>query len=498
MRFYMKVRLGDFQGTTFMPRAALDIPLALPPLRRDDDAGLAVQLARHLRDAILGGQLAAGERLPSSRRLAAHLAIGRNTVLAAYDQLLAEGFVAARAGSGTVVAPLPPPAPPEAPAARPLSKRVALLMAVETPRGRGWGETLAPGVPDLSAFPWPEWSRLLARRWRRPARDLLVPDNAAGHPGLRAAIADWLGRSRAVRCTADQVMIVSGSQQALDLAARVLLDPGDTVLTEDPCYPGLRGVLRAAGAQVAAVAVDGDGFDVAAAERAWPEARLAWVTPSHQYPSGVTMAPARRLALVEWARRHQGWIVEDDYDADFRHAGPPLAALQGLDRDHRTIHLGTFSKSMFPGLRLGWLVLPADLVAPFVTARRLADMAPPSLTQAAMADFMAEGLFARHLKRMRALYAARQAVFLRACQTHLSRFGTVQAGDAGLHSVLWLHDGLDDRTLAAKALAAGFQCPALTDYRAHPGPAGLVLGWGNVPDARMEAVVGKLAAALET
>jgi GntR family transcriptional regulator/MocR family aminotransferase len=276
----------------------------------------------------------------------------------------------------------------------------------------------------------------------------------------------------------------------------VLLDPGDTVLIEDPCYPGLKGVLRAAGAGVAPVPVDAEGFDVDAAARQWPEARLAWVTPSHQYPSGVTMSLPRRLALAEWARRHQGWIVEDDYDADFRHAGPPLGALQGLDGDQRTIHLGTFSKSMFPGLRLGWLVLPADLVAPFQAARRLADMAPPSLTQAAMADFMADGLFARHLRRMRALYAARRQAFLTACAAHLAPFGAVTPAEAGLHSVLWLHPGIDDRTAAARAQAAGFHCPALSEYRAQPGPGGLVLGWGNIAEDRMEGVVARLAAAL--
>ncbi|HLO78479.1 MAG TPA: PLP-dependent aminotransferase family protein, partial [Magnetospirillum sp.] len=309
-------------------------------------------------------------------------------------------------------------------------------------------------------------------------------------------IAEWLGRSRAVRCTADQVMIVSGSQQALDLTARVLLDPGDVALIEDPCYPGLKGVLRAAGAEVAAVPVDRHGFDVADAERQWPQARLAWVTPSHQYPTGITMPLARRLAVAEWARRRQGWIIEDDYDADFRHSGPPLASLQGLDGDQRTIHLGTFSKSMFPGLRLGWLVLPSDLVAPFQAARRLADMAPPSLTQAAMADFMAEGLFARHLRRMRAVYAARNTAFAALCRHHLAPFGHIQAGEAGMHAVLWLHEGMDDRAAATRAQAAGFQCPALSDYRVHPGPPGLVLGWGNVPDDRLETVIIRLARAL--
>ncbi|MBC7908343.1 MAG: PLP-dependent aminotransferase family protein [Rhodospirillaceae bacterium] len=470
--------------------------MALPPLDRASPEPLQRQLALALREAILAGQLAAGTRLPSTRRLASQLGLGRNTVLAAFEHLLAEGFIEARQGSGTVVAALPPVSPPAPRPERPLSARAALLTTIEGPRGRRWGQFLAPGVPDLDQFPFAEWSRLLARRWRRPGRDLLVPDNAAGHPPLRHAIAQWLGRTRAIRCTAEQVMIVSGSQQALDLAARVLLDPGDQAMVEDPGYNGLKGVLRAAGAQVAPVPVDDQGFDAALGETLWPQARLAWVTPSHQFPTGVTMPLARRLALVEWARRRQGWIIEDDYDGEFRHAGPPLAALQGLDRDHRTIHLGTFSKSMFPGLRLGWLVLPEDLVAPFTAARQLADMAPPSLTQAAMADFMADGLFAQHLKRMRALYAARRIAFTDACNRHLTRFGTLTPGEAGLHSVLWLNPGADDRAAADKAQAAGLAVPALSEFRLIPGPPGLVLGWGSLPEDRMDGVVAKLAAAL--
>ncbi|HSV30065.1 MAG TPA: PLP-dependent aminotransferase family protein, partial [Candidatus Omnitrophota bacterium] len=438
-------------------RTAPDPTLALPPLDRSATDSLQRQLARALRQAILAGRLTAGTRLPSTRRLAAHLGIGRNTVLAAFEELAAEGFLDSRPGSGTVVAALPTPAPPAPPPDRKLSARAALFMTVEKPRTRGWGETLGPGTPDLSHFPFAEWSRLLARRWRRPGRELTVPEHPAGYPPLRTAIAEWLGRTRAVSCTPDQVVIVSGSQQALDLTARVLLDPGDVVMVEDPCYSGLKGVLRAAGARLAGVPVDQDGFDIAEGERLWPDAKMACVTPSHQFPTGITMSLPRRLAAVEWARRRGGWILEDDYDGEFRHAGPPLAALQGLDEARRTIHLGTFSKSMFPGLRLGWLVLPEDLVAPFVAARQLADMAPPSLTQAAMADFMAEGLFARHLKRMRTLYAARRDAFAQACGRHLAGIGTIVPGEAGLHSVLWLPEGSDDRAFAAKAAAAGLE-----------------------------------------
>jgi len=472
-----------------------DPTLALPPLDRHAPEPLQAQLYGALRNAILSGRLAAGARLPSSRRLAQQLGLGRNTVLAVFFHLLAEGYVDTRRGAGTVVAALPPVSPPAPQPSRPLSARSAMLMGVEASRMRGWGETLAPGTPDTAHFPFAEWSRLLARRWRRPGQELLVPLNPAGYPPLRAAIAEWLGRTRAVRCTPEQVMIVSGSQQALDLAARVLLDPGDTAMVEDPGYAGLKGVLRAAGAEVAAVPVDHAGFAPELAERLFPQARLACVTPSHQFPTGTTMPLARRLALVDWARRHSGWIIEDDYDGDFRHAGPPLAALQGLDDERRTIHLGTFSKSMFPGLRLGWLVLPEDLVGPFVAARKLADMAPPSLTQAAMADFMAEGLFASHMKRMRSLYAARSKAFTEACARHLSDLGTLAPGEAGLHSVLWLHGGCD-REAAAKARAAGLTPPALSEFRLHPGPPGLVLGWGNLEESRMDAVVARLARAL--
>lgn len=480
-----------------LPRGALYPTLALSPLDRTSAESLQRQLALALREAILAGQLSAGSRLPSTRTLAAQLGLGRNTILAAFEHLQAEGFIETRRGSGTIVAAMTPVSPPAPRPQRPLSARMTLLMGIEAPRGRGWGETLAPGTPDLAHFPFTEWSRLLARRWRRPGRELLVPENAAGYPPLRAAIAEWLGHSRAIRCTPEQVMIVSGSQQALDLAARVLLDPGDVAMVEDPGYSGLKGVLRAAGAEVAAVPVDEQGFDVTLGESLWPQARLAWVTPSHQFPTGVTMPLPRRLALVDWARRRQGWIVEDDYDGEFRHAGPPLAALQGLDRDHRTIHIGTFSKSMFPGLRLGWLVLPEDLVAPFMAARRLADMAPPSLTQAAMADFMTEGLFAQHLKRMRILYANRRLAFTESCGRHLRDFGTMIPGEAGLHSVLWLHPGCDDRAAAAKAQAAGLAVPALSEFRLAPGRPGLVLGWGSLPEGRMDSVVAKLAAALE-
>lgn len=481
-----------------MPRTAI-LPVVLPPLRTDDEEPLHRQLYRHLRTAILEGRIAVGSRLPASRSLAAHLGLSRNTVVAALEQLSAEGYVESRQGSGTRVAAMAAPpsligrsASGHSATPRRISQRAEASLAWEGPASRGVPLPLTPWVPALDHFPAQEWSRILARRWRRPSIELMVGHHAAGHPPLRAAIADYLGRARGVRCSADQVVVVTGSQQALDLAARVLLDPGDLAMVEDPGYSGMKGVLRSCGAIPAPVPVDEGGFDPLLAERLWPGARLACITPSHQYPSGATMPLDRRLALIDWAERHGGWIVEDDYDSDFRYGGRPLAALQGLDGGQRTIYCGTFSKSMFPGLRLGWVVVPPDLLSAFLTARRLSDMAPSSLTQAAMADFMSEGLFTAHLRRMRSLYAERRQAMLAAAQSQLAGLAEVTAGEAGTHAIAWLKEGQDDQALALAARAQGLGPSALSLYRLEPGRPGLILGYGNIGVAAMPSVIKRL------
>ncbi|CAA7611444.1 putative rhizopine catabolism regulatory protein MocR [Candidatus Terasakiella magnetica] len=487
-----------------MPRAA-DLPLTLTPLTSEDAAmPLHRRLYFILRAAIFDGRLTVGARLPSSRAMAHQMGISRNTVLTALDQLMAEGFIESRQGSGTrvVARPLPPSlaareAIPQSPLqGRAISRRARELAELESPFGRASLLPLAPGLPDLDAFPHREWSRLLARRWRRPSRNLMVPQDAAGHPDLRAAIAEHLGRTRAVRCTPDQIILVAGSQQGLDLTARVLLDPGDQAMIEDPCYGGLKGALHAAGAQPVPVRVDDGGFDPELAQRLWPEARLACVTPSHQFPSGGTMPLERRLALIDWANRRGGWIVEDDYDSDFRYAGAPLAALQGLDSGNRTIYCGTFSKSMFPSLRLGWLVVPEDLLPAFLAVRRMADVAPSALTQSAMADFMAEGLFAAHLRRMRSLYAERRLILLQAAGRHLKGLLEVTSGDAGTHAIGWLVPEADDRVAASAAEAHGLAPSPLSRYRMNPGSPGLIIGYGNTASTMIETAILTLARAL--
>jgi GntR family transcriptional regulator/MocR family aminotransferase len=483
-----------------MARAAL-APLVLPSLDSKDPEPLYRQLYGHLRAAILDGRLGAGSRLPASRPLAADLGVSRNTVTAALDQLIAEGYVESREGSGTRVA-LPSPSlvgkrtERKDRGRRSVSRRAGQSTSWEAPILRGSFLPFAPGMPALDAFPARDWSRLLARRWRHPGRDLMAGHDAAGYLPLRTAIAEHLGHVRGVRCTAENVVVVSGSQQGLDLTAQVLLDPGDLVMVEDPGYGGLKGVLRACGAEPAPVPVDDSGFDPLLAERLWPSARFACVTPSHQFPSGATMPVDRRLALIDWAARKDGWIVEDDYDSDFRYGGRPLAALQGLDGGNRTIYCGTFSKSMFPALRLGWLVVPSDLLPAFLAVRRLADMAPSALTQAAMADFMAEGLFAAHLRRTRLLYAERRQCLLAAAAQSLSGLADVVAGEAGTHAIAWLPDGKDDRTIAAAAHLQGLAPVALTQYRLHSGRPGLILGYGNTPVESILPAIQTLARVL--
>ncbi|ARJ68230.1 transcriptional regulator [Magnetospirillum sp. ME-1] len=479
----------------------MPLTLALPA----DDCGqpLHRRLYLALREAILDGRLGEGAALPSSRSLAGQLGVARNTVLAAYDQLAAEGFTEGRQGSGTRVAARQQPvgtaaSGPASPPPSPMGGRTAAWSA--TPpmlMVRDPTRPLAPGVPDLAAFPHAEWRRVLGRLWRRPPVELMCGIDPLGHPPLRRAIAEHVGRTRAVRCDPGQIMVVGGSQQALDLVARVLVEPGERVLVEDPCYGGLSGVLRAAGAVAEAVPVDEGGFDPALAERLCPQARLACVTPSHQFPTGATMGLARRLALIDWAARKGGWIIEDDYDSDFHHAGAPTASLQGLDRQDRTLYLGTFSKSMFPGLRLGWLVVPHALLPAFVAARRTADMAPAGLTQAAMAAFMTEGHFGAHLRRMRTLYGRRRSQLLEAALRILGPDLPVTAGAAGLHAILHLPEASDEAAIAQAARDHGLGCAPLGFHRVIKGPPGLILGYGNLAGWSVEDALGRLFSAIK-
>ncbi|WP_437968382.1 PLP-dependent aminotransferase family protein [Sorangium sp. So ce260] len=481
-------------------------PASSAPLHR--------QVYEAVRGAIFAGRLRPGSKLPSTRALAAHLCLSRNTVLGAYAQLLAEGYLRGRIGSGTYVADALPerlllarrglaPQPAPSPGGADLSRRGALVAGAASPFRRaaaplgaaGWAFQV--GVPAFDAFPAIAWGRLMSRRWDRSWRALLPLHEPQGYAPLRRAIADYLVTARGVRCTPDQVVVVSGAQQAISLAAEVLLDPGDAVWVEDPGYTAARSALLAAGATPVPVPVDGEGLDVAAAGRLSASARLAVVTPSHQFPLGVTMSLGRRLALLDWARSSRGWVFEDDYDSEFRYAGRPLAALQGLSPDARVIYAGTFSKVLSPSLRLGYLVVPEALVDAFVAAKALADVSSPSLEQAILAEFMAEGHFARHVRRMRVLYERRQAALVAAAERELSGLLEVGPAPAGMHLLGWLPAGRADGAAAESAAASGVRCVALSELRVRSaGRGALLLGYAAVPEDEIAEGVRRLRTAL--
>ncbi|SMF78252.1 transcriptional regulator, GntR family [Tistlia consotensis] len=496
------------------------VPLLSLSLDESAAEPLFRQLYGQLREAILSGRLPGGQRLPSSRLLAGELACSRNTVVGAFEQLLAEGYLEGRRGSGTYVSSvlpdelltargLPAPVPETAPAPQ-LGRRGRRLAALTRPgeRTRGGGTAFVPGLPDLAAFPFDVWGRLLGRFWRHPPERLARHGDTAGYLPLRRAVADYLGAVRALRVEPEQVFVTSGAQHAVDLAARLLLDPGDRVWLEDPGYVGLRGPLVAAGAEPVPLPVDGEGLSVAAGRAADGAAgcsgRLAIVSPSHQYPLGVVMSLARRLELLAWAREAGAWIIEDDYDSEFRYGGRPLAALQGLDAGGgRVVYLGSFSKVLFPSLRLGYLVVPPALVEPFRTARAALDDHPALTVQPALAAFIAEGHFAAHVRRMRALYQARQQALLAAAERHLDGLLLLRPDEAGMHLVAELAPDLaariTDREASERACAAGLIAPPLSAYRfgeAGPLRQGLLLGYAAVPEERMGEAVARLARAL--
>ena len=482
------------------------------PLAFDRQHGdpLYRQLYDQLRELILDGRLPPGTRLPSSRVVVADHGVSRNTVVGAYDQLPAEGYVSGAVGSGTFVSAVLPE-DLLSPRAAIVSTDAGKATAEPSSRGRRLAD-LAPirdrrqraflsGVPDLEQFPFDQWARLLNLAWRRPARDLLAGVGPGGYAPLRAAIASYLWTARAVRCEPDQVIVVAGVQQGIALAAQVLLEDGDRAWVEDPCYPGIKGALAGAGVRTTAVAVDGEGLDVAEGERLQASARFVCVTPSHHYPLGVTMSLARRLELLNWAERHDAWILEDDYDSEFRYAGRPLASLQGLDRSGRVIYAGSFSKVMFPSLRLGYLVVPPALVEVFRRARAALDDHPPSVAQPALARFIGDGLFAAHVRRMRRLYAARQQALLDAAGRHLAGLLDVPADHAGLHLVAWLDDDvrsrMTDRQASARAGEIGVTTQPLTAFSERANMRhGLVLGYAAIPEDEIDADARRLAEAL--
>ena len=478
------------------------------------DAPLYRQLYARMQSAILSGELKCGTKLPSTRALADELGLSRNTVLNAYRQLTAEGYLEGTGGSGTFVADVlpellltasghepPAPARPGAPRRPTFSQAAKLQLAagqigadVPSPAAHSLPRPFSAGTPALDAFPYALWSRLVVRQARRMPYGAFAYQEPAGYRPLREAIAAHVTVSRQVHCTPEQIVIVSGSQGGLDLASRMLVDAGDPVWMEDPGYPGARGAFLGVNARIVPVPVDDEGLVVEAGIARAPQARLVYLTPSHQFPLGVTMSLARRLALLDWAKRANAYLLEDDYDSEYRYAGRPLAALQGLDNTDRVIYIGTFSKVLFPALRIGYLILPPALVDAFLAVRTLMDVHTPLLEQAVLTDFIVEGHFLRHLRRMRSLYAARRAALIEAARALPLE---IDSPPAGIHCIGWLPDGMDDRALVHRARALGLELWPVSDFCVEPlARAGLLLGFGGYDLPDLHAAIRKLAAAL--
>jgi GntR family transcriptional regulator/MocR family aminotransferase len=462
---------------------------------RTSAVALHRQLAAHLRDAILAGELGSGTRLHASRTLAKQLGVSRNTVTQAIDQLVAEGYLETRIGAGTYVAiglTLRARGASREPARAPrISARAQRLASpAEDPDGGSEPALFRPGVPDPAMFPDAPWRRV-ANRWLESGATRGYGD-PCGYRPLRDAIAAHVRQTRGVTLGADNLIVVEGTRAALALIAEVLLDPGDRLAVEDPGYSALREVAGPAAVTLVPVPLDEEGFDVA---RAPIEARLAYVTPSHQYPTGVVMGLRRRLELLEWARAANAYVVEDDYDAEFRYDGPPLPALQGLDPG-RVLYVGTFSKTLAPGLRVGWIVVPDALVDAFRAARAVASGGPAFPLQAALAAFVGEGQFALHVRRASQRYRERRDALIGALERRLGGAVRVQGAATGLH-VVARFDG-DDVARSQAAAAQGVVAPALSRYALDgDGPRGLVLGFAAGGPAAIERAAERLALAFE-
>lgn len=474
------------------------------PLDRRMSTPLHKQIYAGLRRAILDGALRAGQRVPSTRVLADQLTVSRFPVLAAYEQLLHEGYLEGRVGSGTFVsAALPddalrsspnssgatlPPAPAPRPAPRSPAPR----------RDEGGLRPFRVSLPALDAFPHALWSRLVARHAHALSPAQMAYGDPAGLPTLRAAIAEHLRTARAVRCEGEQVLIVSGSQAALRLCAAVLLSSGDRVAVEEPGYHGARTALTAGGARLAPVPVDDEGIAVSALGALGRRVTAAYTTPSHQYPLGVSMSAGRRMALLDWAERRKAWVIEDDYDSEYRYVSRPLGALQGMDAHERVIYVGTFSKVLFPSIRVGYLVVPPALWTAFLDAREALDLFSPTLYQLALLDFIREGHFLRHLRRMRTLYLARRDALLTGLASHCDGRLTVHNADAGIHVSTLLPPEYDDTDLVRRMAACGLAAsPLSTCYLGPKRRHGLLLGFGGWDERRIGAATRALGEILD-
>ena len=481
-------------------------PTGISPIiaiNRKGPKALHRQVYDAYRTAIVDRSLRAGQRVPSTRVLASELGISRIPILTAYAQLLSEGYFESRVGAGTVVSRSLPDQVTFSEArgaqstkvqagSRRLAKRCTNSLPVENvPWRRGWG---AFGVSQVAFghFPFQVWNALVTRHCRNAHAKSLDYGEAMGSKDLREAIAAYLRTARGVRCEAQQIMVVSGSQQALDISARVVFNPGSRVWMEEPGYRFARNVFAIHGCEIVPVPVDYSGLDVAAGIKRSRTARAALVTPSHQYPLGVTMSASRRMQLLDWAQSSESWIIEDDYDSEYRYESMPIASLQGLDSNSRVIYIGTFSKVLFPSLRLGYLVIPPDLIERFLAVRVAMDIGPPHFFQGVLADFIREGHFSRHIRRMRLLYSERRRVLNDCIREELGFSADVTGGQAGMHLSVTLK-GIRDCEIAERASRQNlWLVPLSTSYIGKASRHGFILGFGSTEVEDIPNAVRKL------
>lgn len=485
-------------------------------LDEKSDAPLYRQLYDTIRRSILKGEFYSGTQLPPSRHLAKQLGVSRMTVINAYDQLLAEGYLESRAGAGTFVA-------------EHLPEEFLNTPRIETQRSEAkspprklkfsrYGKNIfkesrsilqrhqpTPVVPfqyglaAIDEFPFGIWTKLADKCYDRLPRNAFGYGDPAGFFPLREAIAAYLKSFRAVRCTPEQIIITNGAQHAFDLIGRIFIEPDAEIWVENPGYTGAKQVFQSFEAKLVPVEVDKNGFNLAAALKQSKKARLVYVTPSHQFPVGVTMSLSRRLQLLEWAGKAKSWIIEDDYDSEFRYEDRPLASLQGLDRDGRVFYIGTFSKTIFPALRLGCLVVPPDLVEVFTAIRALNDSHSSLIDQATLAAFINEGHFTRHLRRMRKLYQERQEILIREVRKHLAGQLEIRKSVSGMHLVGWLNEGILDRAVSEKAADFGVKAAAVSSFSlTECERGGLILGYTATDEKQIKKGVRQLAKALES
>lgn len=476
------------------------------------------QFFNGLQQMILEGHLAPNSRLPANRTLAQYLKLSRNTVASALQQLVAEGYLVTRQGDGTYIASEIPsrrsntgitegatstsyafgenPTPQYG-----LSRRGRDLAAVSWPSETGGG-AFSLG-PDIGAFPFNIWSRGLARAWRRPEHKLALSNDIGGYPILKMAIAEYLTVVRKVDCEPDQIIVVSSAEQAVRVTSQVLLDHGDQVIVEEPGYGGNRGALTSAGLRVALAPVDDEGLDINAGEARAPLAKMVCVTPSHQFPLGIDMSLNRRMALMEWANRRKAWILENDYDSEYRYTGRPLASMQSIDTTGRVIYVGDYSKVLFPSLRLGYVVAPPDLVDPFLATVRVQGDQAAMTAQPVLAQFIADGHFATHVWRMRRLYSARQEALVDMAGRELAGSVSINRDGAGMHLIAWPGAGLkrpmDDGALALAASRSGILTLPLSGlYAGRADQQGLMLGYAAHNEDTIAAAVKNLARIIKT